>query len=141
VIPSRHGGRERPSHKELHGKLRDALALVRGGQWRPADVQKLQADWDALEDEFGVETTLREDQLSILTSVMEEIKPEHYKGHRPPEKSYEPATKGLDMFAFRWDSTLFGHAEMYFKFSVSGTDKGRRVWIFSLHPNRDEYCG
>ena len=98
----------------------------------------MQADWDALEDEFGVETTLPEDQLSILASVMTETKPEHYKGDRPPKMSYEPATKDLEMFAFRWDSILFGRTEMYFKFSVSGTGKGRRIWIYSLHPNRDE---
>lgn len=138
VIPSNRGGRARPSHKELQGKLREALALVRSHQWRPADIQKLQADWNTLEDELGAETTLPEDQFSILTSVMEEIRPEHYKGDRPPKRSYEPVTKGLEMFAFRWDSTFFGQTEMYFKFSVSGIGKSRRIWIYSLHPNRDE---
>ena len=88
-----------------------------------------------------METATLEDQLAILASVMAEIKPAHYKGQRPPQKSYEPATRELELLAFRWASALFGNAEMYFKFSIGGAGDGRRLWIYSLHSSGDEHGG
>jgi hypothetical protein len=135
VIPSGRERRERPSYRELSGKLGEALRLVETSRWLPASADKLQANWDELEEECGIETALSEDQAAILTAALREITPNHYVGRRPPEPSYEPAARGQELFAFRWQSRYFGNREMYFKFSMSRGGEGR-VFIHSVHPNR-----
>jgi hypothetical protein len=127
----------RPSTKELWGKLTEAKHLVQNEKWAPAMPEKLQACFDELE-ELGIETALPEDQKAIFMMALSEIRADHYAGSRPPMRSYEPATSNLEMFAFRWESIHFNCC-MYFKFSLGGADKGRRVWMFSIHPNRDEH--
>jgi len=94
---------------------------------------KLKANFDDLEQRFGVATTTTEDQTAILLAVAQEITPDHYAGTRPPQEAYEDAIKGEDLFAFRWKSSFFGNEEMYFKFALKGADKGRRAYICSIH--------
>lgn len=109
--------------------------------WRPAEPAKLLANFQELEERFGKETALADDQTEILLGILAEIKPEHYRGRRPPPKSYEPTTLGTELFAFRWTSSFFGSAEMYFKFGLQGDGTGRRAYIFSIHPHRTEQNG
>jgi len=140
VIPSKRpiaAAFERPSVKELWGKINEARTLVRKSCWAPAVPSKLKADFDELEQTFGIETALPEDQTAILMQALAEIQAVDYAGTRPPMRSYEGATVSLDMFAFRWKSTHF-NCEMYFKFSLGGADKGRRVWVYSIHQHRDD---
>lgn len=127
---------ERPSTKELWGKLREAKQLIQKAKWAPAMPAKLQADFEELES-LGIETALPEDQTAIFLKALEEIQADDYAGTRPPMRSYEGATRNLELFAFRWKSAHF-NCEMYFKFCLGGTDKGRRTWVFSIHPHRDD---
>ena len=140
MIPSKRpiqAALERPSSKELWGKIAEAKALIQKGKWAPSVPAKLKADFDELEDGLGIETVLLEDQTAILTKAIEEIQAPDYAGSRPPMRSYEGASRNLDLFAFRWKSAHFG-CEMYFKFCLGGADKGRRAWVLSIHPHRDE---
>jgi len=128
---------ERPSTKELWKKLTEAKSLVQNAKWAPAEPAKLKADFDELESLFGLETALLGDQTAILMKALEEIEAANYAGTHPPMRSYEGATRTLEMFAFRWKSIHF-NSEMYFKFCLGGADKGRRAWVFSIHPHRDD---
>jgi hypothetical protein len=139
VIPSKRpvqAALERPSSKELWKKLAEAKALIQRAKWAPAVPEKLKADFDELES-IGVETTLPEDQTAIFVKAMDEIEAGNYDGTRPPMRSYENETRDLEMFAFRWKSSHF-NCVMYLKFSLGGADKGRRAWVFSIHPHRDD---
>lgn len=73
-----------------------------------------------------------------MHAALQEITAENYAGHRPPEKSYEPATTGEDLFAFRWMSDFFKNI-MYFKFCLlKGIDEQQEteLFVFSLHVDR-----
>lgn len=124
----------RPSHRELSGKIREALALVGEAKWSPGNPAKLKANFDELEETFGIETALFEDQQKFLLAVLTEIRPEHYAGSYPPMRSYEAVVKGQDLFAFEWESEFFS-AKMYFKFCVKGVEGRKRVFIMSIHPS------
>jgi hypothetical protein len=71
-----------------------------------------------------------------LQAVFPEIRPGDYRGKRPPEPSYEQAIHGFELFAFSWDSKVFG-CRMYLKFTV----KGENLWIVSLHRDRPKKRG
>jgi hypothetical protein len=136
VIPSNRGRQERPTHRELSGKIQQCRALAAANKWLPAEPGKLKANFDEMEELFGIDTYLPEDQAKILQQALSEIAPEHYAGSRPPQQSYEPTIQGKELFAFRWTSTCFGGREMYFKFCVSGKGDDKRAFICSIHPNR-----
>ena len=124
---------ERPSYRELDNKLKELRVLLADGRWRPADLLKLRANFDDLEQKFGLDTTTSQDQATLLLSVAHEISPRDYAGTRPPQEAYEESIRGEDLFAFRWKSAFFGNEEMYFKFALRGADKGRRAYICSIH--------
>jgi hypothetical protein len=140
VIPSESKRREpppRPRPGEIVKKITEADRLLKIPRWSPADPVKLKANFDELEQKFGNETTLKEDQTAILVGVLREIRPEHYVGQRPPELAYEPAVRNQDMWEFKWNSAFFGNRMMYLKFCFSrGDDQTRRLFVLSIHENR-----
>ena len=80
------------------------------------------------------------EQRSALRSAMMELKPEHYSGTRHPQRSYEPATKGAEMFAFAWDSKRFT-GSMYLKFALVGSGDAQALYVYSFHPSRRKVWG
>jgi len=90
---------------------------------------KLAADFERL----GL--YLREEQEKALAEALDELEPQHYRGQRPPARSYEPATPGSEMFAFAWHSRHFAK-RMYLKFSILGLGPAQRLYIYSLHWDR-----
>jgi hypothetical protein len=137
VIPFNRGRIERPQHRELSKKLRDCLDCVKEGRWFPADPGKLKANFDELEEVFGIETSLWEDQRAIMVAILGEITANHYAGAYPPQRSYEGTILKKELFAFCWPSEYFNRREMYFKFCMVGGDASKRVFICSIHPSRD----
>ena len=136
MIPSNRGRNQRPSHKELARKLREATECVRTRRWFPADPAKLKANWDELEDGGYVESAVLEaEQVDILIEALSELSPAHYVGRFPPERSYEQRTRALELFCFCWRSSFFGNCEMFLRLSVVPGDGGC-AWIYSLHPAR-----
>ncbi|HEV2960450.1 MAG TPA: hypothetical protein VG649_01395 [Candidatus Angelobacter sp.] len=138
MIPSNIGRQhpDRPSEKELRKKLEEAKMLIRQDRWSPASPGKLAANFSEIEEKLNIDATLSEDHKALLLAALDEIKVADYAGEHPPQKSYEPATKNVDMFAFCWQSSYFSE-RMYFKFCLVGADKGRRAFIFSIHPSTD----
>lgn len=117
---------ERPSHKELTAKLRQAKDAVSSKRVEIVDPVVVAAD--ALELGYLVAEMKR-----ILSKMLDEFGPRDYAGHRPPQKSYEEQIRGCELYAFRWESQLFGCC-VYFKFAL----KEEILWVASLHPHREE---
>jgi hypothetical protein len=116
---------QRPSNKELFGKLRDARAAVRNKDVFLID-QDVIAE-DAIELGYDVGSEL----LEVLAELLEGTSLNHYAGSRPPQKSYEGDIEGLELFSFALESTRF-KCRVYFKFALSGG----AFWLVSLHQDR-----
>ena len=115
----------RPSHKELFGKIMAARKAVREG--KVALLNQMALLSDAIDLDYMLEKELK----SVLSSLLDGTTPEDYAGHRPPDRSYEEAIKGLELFAFTVESTQL-KCRVYYKFALA---QGI-LWLVSLHPDR-----
>jgi hypothetical protein len=115
----------RPSHKELFGKLNEARKAVE--QEHIALLNQVSLAADAVELEYDI--TL--DLVMVLTELLESASPSDYTGSRPPQRSYEQDIQGLELFAFTVTSRRF-RCRVYFKFALSQ----EWFWLVSLHPDR-----
>ncbi len=115
----------RPSHKELFGKLRSARQAV--SEEQVALLNQLSLAADAIELEYILELELK----SVLSELLNEATPAHYTGRRPPQRSYEQEIQGFELFAFTVDSRRF-KCRVYFKFAMAN----ETLWLVSLHPHR-----
>ena len=81
----------RPSNREICGKVADALAALRAGQFQFGPTKHISGDLDDL----GVDTA---DLLEVLVELLEEVQNagpiQCYAGTRPPQRSYEPEILG-----------------------------------------------
>lgn len=116
---------QRPSNKELFGKLREARAAVQKGNIFPLD-QDVIAE-DAIELGYDIGDELQQ----VLTELLDESTVHHYAGSRPPQKSYKQEIEGLELFAFVVESRRFA-GRVYFKFAII---EGL-LWLVSLHQDR-----
>jgi len=116
----------RPSHKEINRKLKQAKEAVSENQFSILNPVIIAAD--AIE--LGVDL---QNSSFILIDLLEEITPNHYAGQYPPQRSYEHDIEGYELLAFRWLSKTLG-CRVYLKFTI----KGKRMWLVSLHEDRKE---
>lgn len=115
----------RPSHSELNGKILKVRAKISSADWHMANPVNQFPEFHALSLWMSGEMT------SALESALNEIKPEHYAGARPPQRSYERACSEAELFAFAWNSQHF-RRRIYLKFCfVRDT-----FFIVSFHPER-----
>jgi len=117
---------DRPSHKEINRKIKEAKEAVSENQFSILNPLIIAAD--ALE----LRINLRNISF-ILIDLLEEITPNHYVGQYPPQRSYEHEIEGYELLAFRWLSKKLG-CRVYLKFTI----KGNRMWLVSLHEDRRE---
>jgi hypothetical protein len=115
----------RPSHKELFGKLSEARKAV--GQGRVALLNPVSLAADAVELDYAIEFDL----VKVLTELLEAASASDYTGSHPPQRSYEPDIQGLELFAFTVASRRF-KCRVYLKFALA---QGW-FWLVSLHPDR-----
>jgi len=116
-----------PTPDECQTVLEAAIAcLARDDGWDPVDYWRLHRDLDELRLVGGSPIH------RILRICLREIRPEHYRGYRPPQPSYEEQCRGAPMYAFVWDSTSLGR-RMYIKFCFA--DNGR-LCVVSFHKDR-----
>ncbi len=115
----------RPSKKELFNKIRDAREAVADGRIEIAEAHIVAAD--AIELDYDIENDLKD----ILLKILETISPDHYKGLRPPDRSYKKQIKGLDLFAFVAAPSCF-NCSVYLKFALAHNT----FWLVSLHKDR-----
>jgi len=116
---------QRPSNKELFGKLRDAKAAVRNG-----DVFLIDQDVIA-EDAIELGYDIGDELLDVLADLLEGTSLNHYAGSHPPQKSYKGEIEGLELFPFVVQSPRF-KCRVYFKLALSGGS----LWLVSLHHDR-----
>ena len=116
----------RPTHKELSGKLKLAKIAVAAGAINILNPIAVAADAiDLGYDVLNVKV--------VLMKLLNEIIPDYYAGGYPPLRSYEKRIENLDLFPFKWVSKSFG-CELYFKFAL----KGKQLWLVSLHEHREQ---
>jgi len=72
-----------------------------------------------------------EDVGALIEQCLEEITANDYAGSRPPQRSYEKAIAGMDLFAFAWDSAVCGK-RMYLKFVI----KDDNYYYVSFHKEK-----
>lgn len=114
----------RPSYRELNGKLEEARQAASAKRVRFVDPDAIYAD--LLELDF-----LIDDLQEALPKILLEMSPKGYRGQRPPHRSYERPILDSELYAFGWESRVFG-CLMYLKFSI----RGGYLWIVSLHRDR-----
>jgi hypothetical protein len=115
----------RSTQKELFKKIREARSAVVEG--RIAIIRQEAFAIDALELGYVVESELHE----VLTQLLDETRPAHYAGGRPPQRSYEQEIKDLELFAFEVESKRF-QCRIYLKFALACN----LLWLVSLHESR-----
>ncbi len=112
----------RPSHKELNGKINNAINCI---------VDKninFENPVQFVKDAHELNLSLTSEEI---LKVMNEVKPEHYIGKRPPEQSYESKIKNCELFTFKWLSQHLQQV-IYLKFAFNGD----QFWFSSLHKDR-----
>lgn len=121
---------DRPSIKELSGKLRRARELLAAGDYLPVDPSKIIADFRSLK------LFSEEEQFNALSRALGEVGEKNYRGKHPPEKSFETVTYEEDLFVFIWES---GHLQkkMYLKFCLPMADGRETVlYLHSFHESK-----
>jgi len=102
---------DRPSHKELNGKLQKALQLVRANRILVIEPHVIVAD------SLALGYSIRDELQVVLLDLLNSSGPDHYAGNHPPEKSYETRIRDMERWAFALTSPRF-KAPVYFKFSL-----------------------
>ena len=115
----------RPTPKELHHKIMAAQNSMRNG--RIAFLNQTVIACDAIDLEYDIE----HDLLSFLPDCFNELTPDEYAGHRPPEKAYATEISGLELFAFKIENSSF-RFPVYIKFAHVDDV----LWLVSFHRNR-----
>ncbi len=116
---------KRPSGRELTKRLDEAKEFLKNGYGVFATPSKVVGELNDLD--IG-DTN---DVWQLIRELLEEISPKDYNGSRPPQKSYEKAIAGSELFAFSWWSTQCAK-QMYIKFVL----KNERYYYVSLHQSR-----
>jgi hypothetical protein len=116
---------KRPSDHELTKRLNEAKESLKNRYGLFANPSKAMGELNDLE------TGDANDVWPLIRELLEEISPKDYKGSRPPQKSYEKAIAGSELFAFSWWSTKCAK-QMYVKFVL----KNERYHYVSLHQSR-----
>jgi hypothetical protein len=112
----------RPSHKELNGKLQVALNAVHDNRIILVEPEVIVADAMAL----GY--SIRHELQLVLLDLLNNTGPDHYAGHRPPERSYENRIRNLDLWAFSVRCPKF-EPRVYYKVSLHN----EWFYLVSLH--------
>ena len=120
---------KRPSHREISARLLSAKAATSKGAVRLINAKSMRED--LLDLDF-----LLDDLPELLPAILDELNTDHYRGTRPPQKSYEDAIKGCELYAFSWESPTLRCA-VYFKFTL----QGESLWIVSFHRDRKSEGG
>jgi hypothetical protein len=116
---------KRPTYKELSGKLKNGKEALTEKSGLFADPSK------AVSELMELNILETEKVWPLICELLEEISPDDYTGGKPPQKSYEPAIEGSELFAFTWNSIKLSKM-MYLKFVL----KDETFYYVSLHEDR-----
>lgn len=116
---------KRPSDRELIKRINEAKEFLTNRCGLFANPSKAVGELSDLEIGDANEV------WPLIRELLEEISSVDFVGTRPPQKSYEKAIAGLELFAFSWFSLKLSK-QMYIKFVL----KNDRYYYVSLHQNR-----
>lgn len=116
---------KRPSDRELNKRLDEAKEYLKNRCGLFAEQSKVVGELNELD--IGDSNDL----WQLIRELLEEVSPRNYKGSRPPQKSYEKAIAGSELFAFSWWSAKCAK-QMYIKFVL----KNERYHYVSLYESR-----
>jgi hypothetical protein len=116
---------KRPTPKELFNKLKGAGEAAAAGNVALLNQSVLACD--AIDLCYVIDGEL----IELLPECLNEMKPDHYAGLYPPQRSYQTEISGLELFAFRAYSAVFA-CEVYVKFALAEDF----LWLVSFHQNR-----
>lgn len=116
---------KRPSDRELNKRLSEAKEFLKTRSGLFANPSKTMGELN----ELGIGDA--DEVWPLIRELLEEVTPEDYKGTRPPQKAYEKAVEGFELFAFCWWSDKCDK-KMYVKFVL----KNERYYYVSLHESR-----
>jgi hypothetical protein len=115
---------KRPSYSEIHHKIKLAKEAIFNNNFSILKPKVVMPDALGL----GI---LIEELDPLLIDLLNEIRPEHYAGTYPPQRSYEEEIFRSELFAFRWESKKLG-CMIYLKFTL----RENRLWLISIHQDR-----
>jgi len=120
---------QRPSDRECYNKAKDALKAVKDGNRTVALTKHLQEimQFTGAPDADGLWVIVE----ALLDELCKQRPEKCYVGKHPPEKSYEENLKDLELWPFRWQSSLL-RREVYLKFCV----KRDYLFLVDCHENR-----
>lgn len=116
---------KRPSVKEIENRLKEAKNFLSNHSGLFANPSKVVGELNALD--IGDTNEV----WRLIKDLLDEITSKDYRGTRPPQKSYEKAIDGAELFAFSWWSQKCDK-HMYIKFVL----KNERYYYVSLHESR-----
>lgn len=123
----------RPSGRELHKKVDEALECLQSG--KPGrriipEPKHLPMSWGFMGVCSAAEFWQK---LEEILHELKELDPtKQYAGRRPPVRSYEaPPLKGKELWAYAWDSAVLGKM-VYLKFAIAKRGNRARVPVDSI---------
>jgi hypothetical protein len=118
----------RPSQKEISSKIIEAKQILDSGTKNRffADAGKAIGELDDLK-------LTAEEAWVKIRECLDEVQAAHYCGGRPPHRSYEPAIKNSELWAYRWKSHVM-NMEVYLKFAL----KNGNFFYVSFHESRQK---
>lgn len=118
----------RPSHRELAGKIKKATELLSDGRIDILEPDVILADSFELGYSFKIEFN------AIVGEILNKATPENYTGARSPQQSYETKIRGAELFAFVVNLPDLDNRNVYFKFALYEDD----LMVVSLHEDRPQ---
>ena len=115
----------RPSNREIDRRLQEAKLALKNRLVEFSNPSKVVGELMALDLGDSDEV------WDLILKLLDEIKLENYAGQYPPKINYEPEGKGLDLWAFTWNSARLNKF-MYLKFSIGDGC----FYYVSLHESR-----
>lgn len=121
----------RPSQRECHQKVKAALDAVKDGRRAVVLEKHLQEtmEFTGACDAEGLWKTVE----ALLEELCKQKVSACYAGGYPPQRSYEGRIKDLELWPFRWRSSVLG-CDVYLKFCIK-----KDYFLFvDCHENRDK---
>jgi len=107
---------KRPSKKEIINKVQGALKAVKSGNRYQLIGKHISMDYEFLqvdcEDEFWIKLE------SLLQELLAAGPVCSYAGQYPPQRSYEPQLKNMELWPYAWKSPAMGGRVVYLKFCL-----------------------
>ncbi len=119
----------RPSQKEVTQKVDQAIRSIDEGKVTIALGKHI------VQDLYELDVYDTKDLMRQVRAGLEEIKrisaDSCYAGSRPPQRSYERELNKMELWAYSWESNVFGR-RMYLKFCI----KGDHFYYVDCHEDR-----